>query len=575
MAINLKSIDAGMSPDYHSLDYMRKRRSVDVLPRAVVALAALLVVAAVGYPMLALLLECARPEAWRAVAEIPFLAAAARNTLAVSVVSSAASVCLAGALAFLAARTDLPAKPLLWAAALSPFLLSQSVTAIAWIVLAERRGGLLNVALRSLGARWSFEILSLPGIAFATTLLTLPASFLILEAMTRSLDADLEEAAFLCGASPGQTLRRVVGPLLWPGVAAAGLLCFMLANVMFSVQGLLGMPRSIWTLANLVYFSLSTFPSDLPAAAALCFCLLAAGLLVLWAQRRLLAGRSFAVLSGKRRPAATWRLSPRSKAAALACVAALFTLTVVLPYGALLWRSLAPENVQVQEGPRAWLSGLSFDGYRALLADAAMRRGLLNSLALAGGAALACLALAGVLAGASARARGRLARLLPVICVAPFAFSGMVLGLGFILAFSGPPLRLYGSLWLLWIAYTVRELAVAFKVVQASLSQVSPDLEEAALLCGAGPLYTARRVLGPLMRSSLAGAGVLVFLAAYREIETSVLLAGPGREVFGYQLFNGFQDGTWRQISALALAGAAVCAAAAATAGWVIRRGNA
>lgn len=558
---------------------MRKNRFPDDrVPGAAVALAALFAALAIGYPILALVRECLRPGghawslgAWRALARMPFLAAAARNTALIAVASSTASVAVGGALAFLAARTDAPGKRLIWTAALSPFLLSQSVTAIAWIVLAERHGGLLNVLLRGLGAGLSVEILSLPGIAFTTTLLTLPASFLILEAMAGSLDPELDEAAFLCGATRRQTLRRVVIPLLWPGLAAAALLCFMLANVMFSVQGLLGMPRSVWTLASLVYFALTSYPNDLPAASALCFCLLAAGLLLLWAQSRLLEGRDFAVLTGRRRSAAPWQLQKRTKAAALAGVVILLLVTTALPYGALLWRSLAPENVQVQAGPAAWLSGLSLDGYRRLFADAAMRRGLLNSFVLAAGAALSSLAVASVLAWAATRRRGPLARALPTLCVAPLALSGMVLGLGFILAFSGPPLRLYGSLWLLWLAYTVRELAVAFKAAEASLTQVSPELEEAAALCGARPSYVARRVLAPLLRSSLTAAAVLVFLAAYREIETSVLLAAPGREVFGYQLFNGFQDGTWRQISALALVGAAICAIAAASAGWALR----
>lgn len=542
-------------------------------------LATAFVVVGVVYPIASLAWRAFHPggaglslDAWRSLLRSPFLGAAVKNTLLISSISSALSVALAAALALARTRARVPASGLIRAAALAPLLLSQSVTAVAWAILAERRGGLLNVLLRRAGAGFSVEIFSLPGLIFATTLLTLPVSYLIIEALALNLDGELEEAAFICGASRAAALRRVAAPLLWPGAAAAGLLCFMMANVMFSVQGLLGLPRNVWTLANLIYFTLGTYPSDLDSAAALSLCLLAAGLLLLWAHDRLLAASARGVVSGRRKPTPAWRHSAAAGWGILGGVGALFVLTTALPYGALLWRSLAPENVQLQAGPRAWLAGWSLDGYRAVVADPAMVRGLLHSFVLSAGAAAACLALAAVLAYEALRSRGPAARLLPLLCSAPFAFSGMVLGLGYILAFSAPPLRLYGTLSLLALAYTMRELAVGYKVLEASLAQLSPELDEAARLCGARPYYTARKIVAPLLAPSLWAGGTLVFLASFREIETSVLLAGPGREVFGYQLFNGFQDGTWRQISALALLGAGVCAVAAVSAAWAQNR---
>ncbi len=548
-------------------------------PRLVLWLACVVVALAVAYPIGCLALRCFHPpetgwslQAWRSLGRSPFLGTAVRNTLLISTASSLLSLVLAGALALLSARTDSAGRGLLRAAALSPLLLSQSVTAIAWIVLAEGRGGLLNVALKRVGAGLSFEILSLPGIVFTTTLLTLPLNFLILEALALNLDAGLEEAAFVCGAGRGAALRRVAAPLLWPGVAAAGLLSFMLSNVMFSVQGLLGVPRHIWTVANLIYYTLGTYPSDLDSASSLAFGVLAVSLSLLWLQAHLLAGRDYHVVTGRSRGRVLWPLSTGERLAALTVAAALFVLTTALPYGALLWRSLAGESVQVFAGPASWLRDLNLDGYRELLADPAMRRGLVHSFVLSAAATVSSLGLAAVLAYHAVRSRGPASRWLPALCVAPFAFSGLVLGLGYILAFSRPPLRLYGTLPLLWLAYTARELGVSFKVIQASLSQLGPELEEAARMCGADTPYLTRRVLAPLLAPSLSAAGLLVFLASYREVESSVLLAGPGREVFGYQLFNGFQDGTWRQISALALLGAAICGATAACVRWATRQ---
>jgi len=553
------------------------RTSTYVL-RLAMASSAIILFIGVAYPILWLLLRSVGLPSggftvahWSAAFRSPFLAPAARNTLLISITASSIAAFLGAGLAFLVAKSDLPGKTFLRWTVLSPFLISQSVMAVAWILLGERQGGLLNVWFNWMGLPFSVEILSTAGIVFTTVLLILPLCFSTLEGMAGNLNTELEDVAFLSKASRTATLVKIVIPLLMPGIAAAWLLCFMLSNVMFSVQGILGLPSNVWTVANLIFFTLNTYPIDTGSAIVLAICLLALGAALLILEERVLAGSDYQTIIGRYREPRPWPLPRWVKALALTFMAALFIGMVALPYGALLFRSLASHTTQVDAPLRDLWSTSGFDSYRRVLSDPAMLRGLRNSAVLALSAAFFCVVIAFIVGHFISRSRRLTRRIFQALCVVPFAFSGMVLGIAFILAFSSGPLALHGTFGILLLAYTVRELALAFKVLHAAMAQVHTDIEDAALLCGASELYMLRKILWPLLAPSLLGISLLIFLAAFREIESSVLLAGPGKEVFGYNIFIGFQNGTWNEISAISLIGVALCASVTLAVGAVRR----
>jgi iron(III) transport system permease protein len=484
------------------------------------------------------------------------------NTLTVSSLVSVVSAAAGLGLALLSVRTRLAGRGLLRLLALAPFLCPPIIASIAWTLLADPQGGLLNVFLERLGCPWRFNIYSRTGLVFVSALLTTPLSFLLLEGSVRQVSAELEEQARLCGAGGWQSFRRVTLPLLLPAVTSAALLSFLQSNIHFGIHAPIGMPANIWMITTLIYTSTMVGPVDLGAAAALSFLLVAMGLALLAAQLWLLRGRRFTLLTGKSRPPRPveigfWRYP------AAAAVAVYLALAVVLPYGVLFLRSLVP-----YQRAGHWLNGAGAEAYRALWETPVLVRAMTNSLLLGFAAAAACLVLALAVGYVVFRTRLPGRGLVHSLVLAAPALSGVAIGVAFIFAFGTGPVPLYGTLWILLLAYVARELSTAFKALEGPSLQIDPHMEESAWLCGASWAATGRRVLLPLLRPALASGAALVFIAAFREIGASSMLFSHGSEVLGSQMMVIWHDGRYRELSALAVVSAAVCLAVAGLMLW-------
>src|SRR6201999_3895167 len=111
---------------------------------------------------------------------------------------------------------------------------------------------------------------------------------------------------------------------------------------------------------------------------------------------------------------------------------------------------------------------------------------------------------------------------LAFLCMAPFVIPGIVLAIGFYAAYAPPPLALYGTAWILILAFTTRFLPIAFANASAALKSINPEMEEAVRILGGGRLLAIRRVLAPLAKRSLVGAWLLVFIPATRELSAAM-----------------------------------------------------
>ncbi|MCX5796091.1 MAG: ABC transporter permease subunit [Elusimicrobia bacterium] len=488
----------------------------------------------------------------RTVFDTARLREGAVNTLLLALVGAAFAVVSGGGLAALAARTDAAGRALIRPLALAPYLVPPIVASLAWIVLADGQGGLLNALLAWTGCGLRVEIFSFWGVALVGGLVCSPAAFLILHEAFAGLDGELEEVARVCGASGLVVWRRVILPAVWPALAAAGLLCALLCVAQFGVQAPIGMPANVWTLSTLIYSTSLVGPVDLGLASAMALLLAAAGAVLLLLQRavvRRAAPRRANARPARRLALGLWRWPVAGLLALYAAVA------LLLPYGALLLRSLRPFNIHAGMSAQQLLSGWDAGVWAQLARDEVVRRAFGHSFVLATAtAALSCL-LGAVGGWVLYRGRSRGRDLLEGLFLTTPALSGVVVGLAVLLAFGGAPFWLYGTYLILLVAYVAREAATGLKAAESALRTTPAELDDAARVCGAGGLQLARRIWWPLLRPALAAGAALSFIAAFREVGASSMLYSHGREVLGSLLMVVWQDGRYQDLAALALAG--------------------
>lgn len=500
-------------------------------------------VALVGYfallPLLLVLSSAFKGETplayFASVLERPTNYTALAWTLKVSAGSALIAVLLGVPLGWLVGGTDLPGARACRSLLSLPYTVPPYIGALAWTYLASDRSGWLNVAARALGLDGPLvNIYSAAGVMFVQGVFFAPLVLMgVAEACAR-IDASLLEAARVAGASQARAVRDVTWPLIRRAAVGGALLAFLASAASYGVPAILGPsarpPVTVLTTRIKGYIDLHT-PRGFGQATALSALLF--GMALLFPLASGLADPSASAAATRPAVPAVTRLG-RWRTPAAIVVALLFGLTVALPLGALILSSLL---ANVGAG-LAW-SNLSLVHWTTLLWRADVLHAVANSLMLAAGAATAALAVGGVLAYNEVRSGSRW-RWLPAAAAAiPYGTPGTVLAMGLILAFTTSRwgVSLYGTFWMLLVAYAIKELALAYRLVRDGLLSVHPSLEEAARVSGATWGRSVVDVLLPMMRGHLAAAWFLVFMPSVGELTMSILLFGPETQTIGTLLF--------------------------------------
>ncbi|MEO9529777.1 iron ABC transporter permease [Roseibium sp.] len=468
-----------------------------------------------------------------------------------SFLSALGATALGTLLALLVGLTDIRAKGLLVFLILLPMMIPPHVTAIAWI----QALGPASPVLRWLGLApelgSTHPLYSREGLVLLLTLQHSPLVFLLVRAALRSLPRELSDAARVSGAGAVLMLRRITLPLLAPSLLAGFALAFVAALGNFGINALIGIPARYTTLPVLVWRRLASFgPDVLPnvAVISVILALVALGAIVLqsFLQRRMrtsLIGLPQAplVLSlGRKRPYAE------------ACLWVFVASVLLLPAASLLATAL----VQTYGLPLS-AATLTLDNFTEVLwRQSVTLRAFANSTFIAGLAA-GVIALASLFLGyfLSHRRAGhrRWAGLVLTQSEIAFAVPGLVMSIAFILAFIRPlpvlNVSLYGTLWIIGLAYLSVFMAVGLKPVAAAFLQMDGALEDAARVSGAGFFRRMRTIFAPLVAPSAASGAILVFLTAYNEITVSALLWSTGNETIGTTIFN-YEDGGYTTLAA-------------------------
>lgn len=528
------------------------------IPAWLIAMPALMLLILVAYPVAMLLAQSLWPNifgarfndfgaAYARLIETPELVRLISGSLLWAGCTTVLALILGAPAGWLLARTDLRCRAIARIALLVPLMTPPYVLALAYILLMQR-GGLADSVFGEL-PQWGRSLFfSFWGITFVMAISSVGYVALAVESALHGIPTRLERAAESLGASRARVMRTVMLPLLLPALANAALIVFLDAISNFGVPAVLGPRSGVLLLPAEIYYRVTSWPVDLPLATAL------SSILMLIAAVGLLANRAIASrsISGSSRQASAQdrqALGPLGQTLAWSYFLLLFACATLAPLAAVLVTSTQGDWT---DGKRSFTlehyTGLFSSGSRGFSA-------LLTSLWLSVVAATVCLVLGGLIAYLNSRARGRLVAALDATATLPRVMPKIVVAVGLILAWNAPwvQVRIYGTVWILLIAYIALYVSDALRLSDAGARQIPQRLELAAQSLGASRWRTIRTVTLPLLRPSLIAAWATTFVVCLRDLVASVMLLPPGVDTVGSFIFSQFEQGDIASAMAMAV----------------------
>jgi iron(III) transport system permease protein len=449
------------------------------------------------------------------------------------------------------ARNDVFGKRTIMYALWLAFFLPILPATLGWILLLEPNYGLINVAAATWLDVTVLDIYSLAGITWVhLTLSTIPIMVILIEPAQRAIDTSYEEASTMSGAGTLTTLGRVSMPLVAPTLLTAFIAGVIRTLEAFEVEQVLGVPAGILVYSTRVFNLLRISPPDEPQAMALStFFLVILFILVLCYRLLLLRAHMAATLTGKGarlRPNARTRGSYAVSALLFAAVAVM----VVLPFAMVMVSSFS-ELFGFFNLEHPWTTAHWSDVLQSPAFASALRQSLTIGAIVALLGTLLYLGLAWFLARNSFRGKSALSLAIWL----PWALPGVLLGTAFLIEFLNVPvLRLaYGTAVALIIVLIVQGLPFATHMLEASIGQISRELEEAALVSGATPLQTVRRITAPIVAPMVASVFIISFMTAMKDVSATVLVATPGTQTLPLLLFGYATSGRLEDASVVAV----------------------
>jgi len=461
-------------------------------------------------------------------------------------------LCVAAAapMSWLVSRSDLPGKRLLRILILASFVTPPFLGAFAWVLLGGPNAGLINqwyyamFGLKPFEAAPLVNIFSAWGMVFVNSLYTFPYVFTFVANSLDSIPSELEEASAMLGAGPWRTALHITLPLALPALLAGFLVAFLQSMTLFGTPAILAMPAGVEVITTKIW-SLFQFPPRLGLAAAASLPLLPITIGLLKAQTAIMGRRGYAVIGGKGGGQQRIRLGAW-KIPALALFAFVLGCSIALPYGVLLRTSF------VKNWARPLAGNLTLEHWRFVFFEFSQTQlALQNTFVLGIAAASAGTILITAVSYFSLRKAVWGHRALSFLATAPVAIPGIVLAVGLFLSYTRPPLVLYGTLWIIFLAYLTKELPVGFQQISASLRAVHPELEDAGRIFGATRLRALFDITVPLIRNGVIATWIFIFIGSIRELSATILLFTARTKTISVTMFDLRESNDWGPIAVL------------------------
>ena len=482
----------------------------------------------------------------------PALPTMAWNSLVFTLGATVLSFVTGTFLAYVTVRTNVPFRPLLVATAMVPLIIPGLLYTISWIMLSSERVGVLNQVSTAIIGRPVFDIFSMAGMIWVEGTHSAPLVFLFMVAAFRSMDPALEESALVSGASRLTMIRRITLPLVRPAIAGALLVTGVNALTSFEVPVLLGLPDRINVFVSEIYDTLRQYPYDYGAAGALSIGLVALSILGVWSVNKLSGrGKDYATITGKGFRPRPLDLGKWRKPVG-AGVVLYFAVTTLLPVLIMLYNSFVP---YYQGFSFSSFKDFTLGNYTALFENRIFNRAVVNSVILSCGAATAVMALTALAAWLVIRTRTPGRQMVDQLTFLPLIIPGLVMGvsISFVYLHNPLPFPIYGTIFILMIAYVTRFMPYGMRYSTSSLTQISSELEESAAVSGASWFQSFRRVVLPLMVPGIVAGWIYIVIVSIRELSSSILLYSPGNEVLAIVTFQFYEKGEMSAVSALGI----------------------
>ncbi|MBO9355170.1 ABC transporter permease subunit [Bordetella petrii] len=453
-------------------------------------------------------------------------------------------------LAWMNERTNTPLKSLIFGLSLIPLIIPGMLFVVAWILLLSPKIGMINLALQHLFNTdyVFFNIYSMWGMIWVQGLHYSPVAFLFMSSAFRSMDPSLEEAAMMGGANLWQITSRITLPLTWPAILATLLILFINAIEAFEGPALQGLPVGIEVFTSAIYLAIGQYPSQTGLASAYGVLMLVITGVGVYFQTRL-SNRSsrYSTVTGKGFRPRVMDLGRWRYLTSLLFIL-YFLAIVVLPFLTLLWSSL--QRFYSAPSMKA-LGELTLAAYSNLLKDSNLLDAAANSVFLGLSSATVIMLLTSVICWIVVKTKLPGRWLLDHIATLPLVFPGVVLGLAIMTFYLQFNVGIYGTMWIMFIAYLTRFMPYGLRYNTTSMLQMHKDLEESAQMSGASWGSTFWRIVLPLLKPGFLAGWIYILIVSIRELSSSILLYSPDTRVLSIMMWEQWQDGQYVQLSAL------------------------
>ena len=469
------------------------------------------------------------------------------NTLVMGAGTAALATIFAVPLAWACARTDMPLRGSIRLAVLAAFIMPPYLAAVGWILLAGPNSGWINRVWMAVTGDTTgiINVFTLGGLILIMACHLFFFIFVFTSTALELVSSEMEDAANILGAGIVKTAFKITLPLVYPAILGGIIIVFLQSIALFGVPALIAIPAR-YPVVTTQLWQFFEYPVRVEVAAAYALPLLAITMLLLWLQKRILARKGFTTVAGKGGERRIVRLGPW-RWVMLAYALFVAALAVVMPFIVLVQAAFA----------KAWgrgfsLDNLTFGNFQFILFEhQGARSAIVNSVVYASISAVGAIALALAIAYIVKRNLMRFGGILAFLCMAPFVIPGVVLAIGFYAAYAAPPLSLGGTSLIIILAFLTRLLPIAYQNSAAGIASIHPEMEEAVRVLGGGRLTAIRKVVAPLLKRTLVGAWILVFIPACQELSTAIFLTGPHTRVISVLMLDFSEEGRLEQLSAL------------------------